>query len=286
MYQMAENLTEDIQTAALHLEEVSGGIDEDLQNHLKPANELLTKIADYNRQIVNTETPGKPANDLRDQRFQTMRELSGYLSFNYTEESDGTITIAKADLSAQPLVERAKIYDLEEGDVTAGLGGKLGGLAASKESVEVYKQRLDDFTNQLVAEVEDRYGQPVFNVYSSTELSLHPSFVPGNMDGSKSLEVADLQNTPLSIGDKEDITFNQYLNTMQMELGADQSRASSQADFQQTLNGELETRRQSVSGVSLDEEMVDLLKHQQLYQAAAKIIQRTDQMLQTVIDMV
>ena len=48
--------------------------------------------------------------------------------------------------------------------------------------------------------------------------------------------------------------------------------------------GHLEQVRLSVSGVSLDEEMVDLMRFQRAYQAAARIISVIDEMLDTLIN--
>ena len=47
----------------------------------------------------------------------------------------------------------------------------------------------------------------------------------------------------------------------------------------------LENYRESVSGVSLDEEMVNLVKFQHAYEAAAKLITTVDDMLNTVLNM-
>jgi flagellar hook-associated protein 1 FlgK len=45
-----------------------------------------------------------------------------------------------------------------------------------------------------------------------------------------------------------------------------------------------ESHRQSVTGVSLDEEMANLIKYQHSYSAAARMISTTDQMLDTIIN--
>jgi flagellar hook-associated protein FlgK len=82
------------------------------------------------------------------------------------------------------------------------------------------------------------------------------------------------------------MTFSGYWSDIQRNVGTEVASSEFQADFQDTLMNELESQRQNVSGVSIDEEMVDLLKYQQLYQAAAKLIQSTANMLQTAIDMV
>lgn len=53
----------------------------------------------------------------------------------------------------------------------------------------------------------------------------------------------------------------------------------------QTLSSQLEMRRQSVSGVSTDEELIRVMEHQQAYTAAARLVTVVDEMLQTVLDM-
>ena len=45
----------------------------------------------------------------------------------------------------------------------------------------------------------------------------------------------------------------------------------------------LNTLRNSISAVSLDEEMTNLIKYQHAYQAAAKLITIADEMLNTLI---
>ena len=48
----------------------------------------------------------------------------------------------------------------------------------------------------------------------------------------------------------------------------------------------LEAQRDALSGVSLDEEAADLLRYQRAYQAAARLIAATDEMLMTVMNLV
>ncbi|MCK4986805.1 MAG: flagellar hook-associated protein FlgK, partial [Desulfobacterales bacterium] len=55
---------------------------------------------------------------------------------------------------------------------------------------------------------------------------------------------------------------------------------------QSDMMAQLENQRESVSGVSLDEEMINLIKFQNAYTAAAKLITTADEMMQTVLQMV
>jgi flagellar hook-associated protein 1 FlgK len=49
---------------------------------------------------------------------------------------------------------------------------------------------------------------------------------------------------------------------------------------------QLENRREAVSGVSLDAEMINLVKFQNAYDAAAKLVTTADELLGTVLNMV
>lgn len=51
------------------------------------------------------------------------------------------------------------------------------------------------------------------------------------------------------------------------------------------LASQMEIRRQSVSGVSTDEELIRVMQHQQAYTAAARLVTVVDEMVQTVLDM-
>jgi len=53
---------------------------------------------------------------------------------------------------------------------------------------------------------------------------------------------------------------------------------------QESLLTQLENRRESISGVSLDEEMSNLMMYQHAYQAAARVITTLDTMLDTVVN--
>jgi flagellar hook-associated protein 1 FlgK len=49
---------------------------------------------------------------------------------------------------------------------------------------------------------------------------------------------------------------------------------------------QLDNYRESISGVSLDEEMINLIKFQNAYAAAAKLVVTADELMQTVLQMV
>jgi len=105
--------------------------------------------------------------------------------------------------------------------------------------------------------------------------------IPG--DNSIVLQMAGLQNqamTPLG-----GTTLQNYYGNMVGAIGASAQRSQSNLSAQQTIQQQLDAMRQSTSGVSLDQEMTNLLMYQRAYQAAAKLITVADQIYQTLLNM-
>ncbi|HKM39212.1 MAG TPA: flagellar hook-associated protein FlgK [bacterium] len=100
-------------------------------------------------------------------------------------------------------------------------------------------------------------------------------------DGSKALAIAQLRHA-LTMGDR--VTFNDYYNSLVAELGVQGQEAQRMVDNQIVLTGEIDNRRLSVSGVNLDEEITDMIRLQQAYNASARIITTVDEMLEVLIN--
>ncbi|THF80809.1 flagellar hook-associated protein FlgK [Cohnella fermenti] len=79
-------------------------------------------------------------------------------------------------------------------------------------------------------------------------------------------------------------TIDDYFRAVTSELGITASEATRNMDNQQNLVDAADSRRQEVSGVSLDEEMTDIIKFQHTYNAAARMMTTVDEMLDRVIN--
>lgn len=75
-----------------------------------------------------------------------------------------------------------------------------------------------------------------------------------------------------------------YYGNIVSVLGADVNRAKGLSDSAQLLVDHLDGLRQSVQGVSIDEEVTNLNASQHAYNAAAKVISTIDEMLDTLIN--
>jgi flagellar hook-associated protein 1 FlgK len=79
-------------------------------------------------------------------------------------------------------------------------------------------------------------------------------------------------------------TFDEYFRSVVGGLGVKAQEATRQTSNQQAIMDSVDNRRQSVSGVSLDEEMANLIKFQHAYNASARMVTTMDQVLDTIIN--
>ena len=78
-------------------------------------------------------------------------------------------------------------------------------------------------------------------------------------------------------------TMEDYYTALVGNLGILSSGVTQNRDFAQSMNDSLNQVRDAVSGVNLDEEMTELMKIQRAYEASAKLIAITDEMLQALL---
>ncbi len=81
-------------------------------------------------------------------------------------------------------------------------------------------------------------------------------------------------------------TFNDSFRDTVTSLGMDVRAAENSADVFGALASQAETRRSSVNGVSVDEELTLLIRHQQAYQAASRLVRTADELAQSLLEMV
>ncbi len=104
----------------------------------------------------------------------------------------------------------------------------------------------------------------------------------GSGDGSNALAMAQLkQATVLSNGTA---SFDGYYESFIAQLGTQGQRATTMSTNQKALTDQIESQRQSVMGVNIDEEMMDIIKFQQAFNAMARYITTVDEMLDRVIN--
>jgi flagellar hook-associated protein 1 FlgK len=109
----------------------------------------------------------------------------------------------------------------------------------------------------------------------------NPLTVPG--DNRKAMEIANLQHQLMMSGNTA--TYNDFYSSVVRDVGNEVLKSDSYYHHQSDMMAQLQNQRESVSGVSLDEEMINLIKFQNAYTAAARMITTADEMMQTIMQM-
>lgn len=79
-------------------------------------------------------------------------------------------------------------------------------------------------------------------------------------------------------------SFGSFYNRVVTDLGTQASNAKARAEAQNIYLSELRAARDSISGVSIEEEAINLVKLQRAYEAAAKVMSTVDRMLETLLN--
>lgn len=128
-------------------------------------------------------------------------------------------------------------------------------------------------------DIDDTDFTLTVNKIGKRDISLDKSI--GN--GENANVMADLFNKGNIIGNT---SIEGYFRTIITSVGAESSRAQKMVNNQEVVLKQLNTFDRSISGVSLDEEMANLIKYQQSYAAAAKYINKTEELLDSLMTIV
>lgn len=166
LYERGSLLAESFQDVYLDMDQMLEELRNTITAGVSEINTVLSNIAELNQQIIQIEVNGN-ANDLRDQRNESLSRLSEYLDIQSYENDDGSITVTTG--RGYVLASRADAYTLEvDGDDIYWLGsgssqvnitdmitgGKLGGwLDIRDETIPEYQADMDSFAKELIWEI-------------------------------------------------------------------------------------------------------------------------------------
>jgi flagellar hook-associated protein 1 FlgK len=94
-------------------------------------------------------------------------------------------------------------------------------------------------------------------------------------------QITQLRYSPIL--DNGRLGFSDFLANMITEIGVKGETAQKMKLNSESLNSQITIERERVMGVSIDEEVTNLIKYQQAFNACARVITAIDQMLSTVV---
>jgi|SRR5271165_6351781 len=312
----AGNLATAFNTAANNLTAQRTSLNTSLVQSVGQVNQITTHIAQLNGQIAGLENAGESAGTLVDQRTQLIDQLSSLVDVSVIS-SNNSLTLTTAAGTA--LVAGQQSFQLstkldasgtqhifaQGSDITSTIvSGQLGGtLEARDQQLPGIQSQLDTLASGLANAVNavqtsgyDLTGSGVKstnNLFAGTgaaaSLSVaitDPSLIAGSSDGTagnngNAEALYGLRNQSAISGQ----TPSQYYSTIVFNVGNAAANATAEQSASSVALQQLNDQRNSVSGVSLDEEAANMTRFQQAYAASAQIISTINSMMQTVINM-
>lgn len=258
--------------------------------------QIARDVADLNDTIRRFITSGDLPNDLLDRRDQLLDNLSEFGQISVEEQADGTINVSFVDKASAgttyPVVTgvTASWAGPPAGDAWSP-GGRLGGLLEASRpggTLDGFLATLDTVATSLATVVNGTYGGTFFesgpgsaaaSLRVEASLAADPQLVVAGSGASGTRDIA------LAVSQLRDTaTVDGAYRAFVAEFGSHVREAIRQEGNAQVLTNAVENRRQSVSGVSMDEEMTNLVRFQRSYQASARAMSTMDEMLDVLIN--
>ncbi len=217
---------------------------------------------------------------------------------------DGTVTV-KWEGKSGTLEDIANQID----------GGKLKGWLEARDAVLAdYLDKMNELAAKIIAEVNQIHsagyglsndpatglpttGTDFFTGSSASTIQVNSQIasdvgliaaaqasdgVPG--DNRAAIAIGNLRNK--NVFNEGTATFERYFGGLLAEVGNNTLQVGNYFNHETQVKDHLEEYRESISGVSIDEEMISLVEYQRAYEAAAKLVKSTDELLQTILAMV
>ncbi len=109
------------------------------------------------------------------------------------------------------------------------------------------------------------------------------SIINANGDNRIALAIANLRNANLMTGNNKILSLDTYYQNIILDVGNKGYEAESMVQSYRQLVEQADGLRQSVMGVSLDEEMANMIKYKYAYNANSKVIDVVNQMMETIL---
>jgi flagellar hook-associated protein 1 len=314
-----KNLAKSFNTTANGLTSAQSSADQQVTETVAEINSITQQIAQLNSQLSQSVTTSQNGGTIEDQRDQLVQQLSTLTGISVTQSSDGEVITTG---NGTPLVMGGQSYTLQTTTGTNGMqqvvdsngnnitssitGGQLGGL------IEVRDQVIPGFFSSLNAlasqfatsfnaaqaqgyDSKGNTGQAFFSIPTGTanaaagiSVSLtDPSQIAISSDGSSGSNgnVANLSAVLTNALPSGQSPTNAYSNLV-FQVGDAGSNASAQSTAIGQSILQLTNQQSSESGVSIDEESVNLIRFQTAYEAAARIVSTVQALNTATINMI
>lgn len=308
-------LTDAFNTRSVRLDMLQKDQDLTIRQRVDEINSLSAQLATLNGEISRVRSMGDQPNDYLDQRDVLLDRLAEIAGATAHYQDDGSVMV---NVSGHSIVTGNTNNQIEYYANAAGLmeirwtgdgtqfvpaDGELTGLFEARDIyIPQQKAGLDALATRLMERVNEVHqqgyganGSHLVNFFQGTNAAtiklsdeiannlanIAASSVSGAAgDGENARLLFNIYQEEVMDG----ATFNAYYNSQVTNFGILVQRAKTNASDKKIIADALSNQRESVSGVSLDEEAANLVKSQRAYQAATRMMNVFDELLDIIIN--
>jgi flagellar hook-associated protein 1 FlgK len=249
--------------------------------------QIADELAQLNTAISGAVGAGVEPNDLYDRRDVLLDRLSALGQVSVTDQGDGTVDVAFGD-AAVPLVDGATVTWPQ---ALADPKGKLGALlelSSPTGTIAAYRTDLNAFVRSLADSVNALHtsagGPPFFSYTAGNEAATIAVAVTAADVEAASTASPGENDLALAIAGLRNGAADQAYATLVSRIGNDVGAVLRGEANAEAMVAAVADRRDSTSGVSLDEEMTNLVRFQRAYQASARAMSTLDDNLDVLIN--
>ncbi len=324
LLESAQSLSDSFSRVHTTIRDKYAEVDKEIRDIASTVNGIGDQLATLNMQIQQAEQTGPIPNDLLDKWDKLLDDLSEYgnVRVNYHDDGSRVVYFGSDQLVSHDSSRHLRTYtETEDGldttklvwdDTNTGINGlqtgQLAGLTNLRDNqLTSYMEKLDNLAVNLAQQLNAIHRQgsglgdpPSTNIdffasditgaadfRLSDEIAASPDKIAASLGGEEGdNRVALMINALRSDATMGNQSFGEYYGSMLSSIGRDSSNAANQSDMLELTATQVDNYRESVKGVSIDEESVNLLSYQRSYQAAAKIVEMADGLLGTIMGIV
>lgn len=264
------------------------------KNSADSINSLVDSISKINKNIGLTGN--NPNSSLSAQRDSLILDLSKLSGIEISNEGKTIMTT-----SGKLLLSESGPHQLTPEDISNIIGGSIGGnnkfvkniLNTALDSLpKIVNQFAEEINKQAVEgyDLNGNIGEKIFNLSSSTNPNLSINIIDpktigasttnnGIGDGTNAQKIADIKTTLF-----DGQTLQSKYSNLVSNIDNNAKKYSQMDIIYSNIADDIYSQIQEVSGVNLDEEAVNLMKYQRLYQANAQALKIQDEVFGTLIN--
>lgn len=312
-------LAQSLKTMYGDLRSIQAQADNELNSEVDDVNKIVDSLAALNKLAFESSGNQTAANDFQDKKTALLKELSGKLDITTFDDEFGRTTVLTS--KGKPLVDGGNSWHLKTtpdettgysrvawedssgnlSDITDDLqGGTLNALITVRNTtIEGFIDNLDELSQGLIDNVKWRVtgdtsdtsffsGTSVSDIEVATAFVDDPSTITASSDPVGNPTDNDIALAMASLMDQKVVndgnsTFTDYVSSMNSHVGELTKTADDAVSYNEDTMKTLTAQRENVSGVSLDEEMANLIKYQYAFQASSRLLSVADQLLQDLM---